>query len=430
MDRLHFFRALSLASSCLVPSVSWAADLTRLQLATTAGTLAANQLPVPTTTTRRGALDLACSSTQVVTGTSDGAPQCAATMLPLAGGALSGLLTAGAGISSPTISLGTNFGPRAPLDIEGDATALGVIYPFIQTAVSEHQDNGYIAAAITASRQAGDTPTQTSGPLLREALHVEQLSSAGRVYNGANEQLVAVTSIAHITAGTGTAYGFNPCAWVDNGAATSAQAVGGEIDTDVRASSIAGKVGLQITDVGTSTGQGATISAGLVIAAGSGAKGYNVGLQFGYGNYATANQATTVSPGGTIIGSVPITESLLSFIDFSQITQAPTGCAVCLPAGSNIGFGGTAAKSGNGGSIYSETNSGGPRLVFGPGYLAVQNQAGTGIAAMVASIYQETLTTPASSSASCTAGQFTDDANYHYVCTTANTWKRVALTRF
>jgi hypothetical protein len=44
--------------------------------------------------------------------------------------------------------------------------------------------------------------------------------------------------------------------------------------------------------------------------------------------------------------------------------------------------------------------------------------------------FQEVLYTPASSSAACTAGQFTDDANYHYVCTATNTWKRVALSTF
>jgi len=44
--------------------------------------------------------------------------------------------------------------------------------------------------------------------------------------------------------------------------------------------------------------------------------------------------------------------------------------------------------------------------------------------------YSETLTTPASSSAPCTAGQFTDDANYHYVCVATNTWKRAALSSF
>ena len=40
------------------------------------------------------------------------------------------------------------------------------------------------------------------------------------------------------------------------------------------------------------------------------------------------------------------------------------------------------------------------------------------------------ISTPASSSAACTAGQFTDDANYHYVCVATNTWKRAALSAF
>jgi hypothetical protein len=49
---------------------------------------------------------------------------------------------------------------------------------------------------------------------------------------------------------------------------------------------------------------------------------------------------------------------------------------------------------------------------------------------VIAVKYRETLTTPASSSAACTAGQFTDDANFHYVCVAANTWKRAALSSF
>ncbi|MGH9596883.1 MAG: hypothetical protein ACRD3K_08815, partial [Edaphobacter sp.] len=49
---------------------------------------------------------------------------------------------------------------------------------------------------------------------------------------------------------------------------------------------------------------------------------------------------------------------------------------------------------------------------------------------VAAAKYHETLTTPASSSAACSAGDFADDANFHYVCTAANTWKRVALSTF
>lgn len=40
------------------------------------------------------------------------------------------------------------------------------------------------------------------------------------------------------------------------------------------------------------------------------------------------------------------------------------------------------------------------------------------------------LTTPSSSSAACSPGQFEDDADYHYVCTATNHWRRVALSDF
>jgi hypothetical protein len=40
------------------------------------------------------------------------------------------------------------------------------------------------------------------------------------------------------------------------------------------------------------------------------------------------------------------------------------------------------------------------------------------------------LHTPASSSEACTSGQFSDDANFHYVCVSSGVWKRVALSSF
>ena len=49
---------------------------------------------------------------------------------------------------------------------------------------------------------------------------------------------------------------------------------------------------------------------------------------------------------------------------------------------------------------------------------------------VTAQTYHETLSTPASSSAACNAGDFSDDANFHYVCVSTNTWKRVALSAF
>ncbi len=47
-----------------------------------------------------------------------------------------------------------------------------------------------------------------------------------------------------------------------------------------------------------------------------------------------------------------------------------------------------------------------------------------------AGLFHETLMTPASSAAACATGDVTDDANFHYVCVAANTWKRVALSAF
>ncbi|MDI2091207.1 hypothetical protein [Commensalibacter oyaizuii] len=40
------------------------------------------------------------------------------------------------------------------------------------------------------------------------------------------------------------------------------------------------------------------------------------------------------------------------------------------------------------------------------------------------------LSTPSSSTASCIAGEFKDDTNYHYVCVAKDKWKRVALSDF
>lgn len=64
----------------------------------------------------------------------------------------------------------------------------------------------------------------------------------------------------------------------------------------------------------------------------------------------------------------------------------------------------------------------------GPLNFDFQTNSNNGL--FMAANYAETLHTPATSSEACVAGQFTDDANYHYVCTAPNTWKRVALSTF
>lgn len=44
--------------------------------------------------------------------------------------------------------------------------------------------------------------------------------------------------------------------------------------------------------------------------------------------------------------------------------------------------------------------------------------------------FNSPLYTPPSSSAACQAGDFANDANYHYVCVATNTWKRAVLSAF
>jgi hypothetical protein len=48
----------------------------------------------------------------------------------------------------------------------------------------------------------------------------------------------------------------------------------------------------------------------------------------------------------------------------------------------------------------------------------------------IAKLLNLPLTTPASSSASCTAGDINVDTGFVYVCTASNTWKRAALSTF
>jgi hypothetical protein len=62
--------------------------------------------------------------------------------------------------------------------------------------------------------------------------------------------------------------------------------------------------------------------------------------------------------------------------------------------------------------------------------LKLLGAAGRFLSSSVTAGFNEVLYTPASSSAACTAGDFWDDANYHYVCTATNTIKRVALAAF
>lgn len=61
--------------------------------------------------------------------------------------------------------------------------------------------------------------------------------------------------------------------------------------------------------------------------------------------------------------------------------------------------------------------------------LELLNAAGNNVT-LSAARFKSSLATPTSSSSPCSAGEFTADQNYHYVCTAPNHWRRVALSDF
>ncbi|MEE8660661.1 Peptidase S74 domain-containing protein [Acetobacteraceae bacterium EV16G] len=102
------------------------------------------------------------------------------------------------------------------------------------------------------------------------------------------------------------------------------------------------------------------------------------------------------------------------------------GNSLELPSGVNIEARATVNGAINIGATLSGNNQ-------GDWVVGTQISGGAsirGVNGVYAKQYVEQLQTPASGSASCTEGQFTDDANYHYVCVGKDHWRRVALSDF
>lgn len=106
-------------------------------------------------------------------------------------------------------------------------------------------------------------------------------------------------------------------------------------------------------------------------------------------------------------------------------------------SGSGAGWNGVQLQEANWGEGFNVCGTGG--FAFA-GYGALGSETtncGTYIgwqnissAQISAGAYLGNFSTPASSSAACIAGQFWDDANYHYVCVATDTIKRAALSTF
>ncbi|MFT8951127.1 MAG: hypothetical protein ABF979_02540 [Gluconobacter sp.] len=103
------------------------------------------------------------------------------------------------------------------------------------------------------------------------------------------------------------------------------------------------------------------------------------------------------------------------------------------PAGLRVGAGNAPSFSQVDSQTISLTNQAGDTN----GFLRLAGIVTTGVSTFggdtvtattaTAKAFRETLSTPSSSTADCTPGDFTDDANYHYVCVASNSWKRVEL---
>ncbi|NTG94260.1 hypothetical protein [Rhizobium rhizogenes] len=273
------------------------------------------------------------------------------------------LLDTQLGAASGVASLdGTGYVPAAQLGNAlkkgGDSTTGRYVFqratgtgtapsPDFEQDVSESFTAGtgfYISHAILATR--------TGGTGHREALHVEQLSSAA----SAGEFVVGIQGQGRITAGSGSAFGLNGYVWVDTAAASTVEASAGEFNTDIRRG-VTRKVGLQVVDVSTSTGSGSAYDTGIMITKQAGGVGYSCGIQFG------DTAQFPVFTGGQIIAATGTIPTLASGINFAAVTTT-IASFVAKAGGNGLAFGGDFG----GGLIRSSVTAGAGIMTFQASY--------------------------------------------------------------
>jgi hypothetical protein len=276
-------------------------------------------------------------------------------------GANNGVATLDAGGDVPAAQLGNAMGKT------GDTVTGRYLFqtaggtgaapqPMMDIEISEAYTAGsgfFILSAILATR--------TGGTGHREALHVEQKSSAAAT----GEFIVGIQGQGRITAGSGSAFGLNGYVWVDVGSNAAAEAGAAEFNTDIRAQ-ITRKVGVQIVDVSTSTQGGTAIDAGMWMGKQSGAKGYSAGIYFGDAS------RFPVFAGGTLIyangtGAV----ALRAGVDFTGMPAFTEGAFIAPANSKGYLFG----AAGAGGLISSVVATNGGRIAFGTNSILLRTAA-------------------------------------------------------
>jgi len=320
-----------------------------------------------------------------------------------------------------------------------------------------HAGSGDTDALVFVQRRINDNSTGQHQAPSDVALSIEQEINPGNIGHagtgGSSFPQAAIQFVAgHI----------NLCAFAQGTPLASGQTAQAACDLSLWQNQVAVNNTLNVLPLGVSANDGLTVGtqiAGHVAALGVyAAAGYpNNLLELGLGqttelsvdtsgNLAVAGTVRTgqliaVSADGT--GAAFMAAPDRSDMDLSNdagssvtlhtggVTTGPITAASLNVSGSATLAGGGAVGNGQSVTFYPKaTGVGAPGLTAsGADTMAISTNDGGASYLQVGAVI-ETLATPSSSASPCVAGQFTDDANYHYVCVATNTWKRVALSSF
>lgn len=220
---------------------------------------------------------------------------------------------------------------------------------------------------------------QSGGTGQRVAFYVNEITGYGgaaQFYVGQQVNAVAcgTQNTGQFCAGQGGGGGgyfsaTNPYVLVYSGVANGTEAVGEEIDTDVRdtTGNVNRRVGLQIVSVSTDVGHSSSIDTGLLFAIQSGGVGYNNAIEFGS-------------------GSVPATGNFI-YADSGAFTLTETGVETVRRLGSSgdamVVQSGYGAADDNGGQLHLMNvsgTSGGKYLDIDSGnHFRLLNEAGNSV---------------------------------------------------
>ena len=169
---------------------------------------------------------------------------------------------------------------------------------------------------------------------------------------------------------------------------------------------------------------------------GGAGKGFEVYVNGTTGSFLSGTKALSINSAGVV--TIPqLTGTTVSATqDSATIAGMTIGSGLSAANFMSISGGRGMFGLDNSGSVDITTGSGKPFAVYVNGTIG---SPATGTKAIASDISGNvtipgtlgiTLSTPATSGATCVAGQITADASYVYVCTATNTWKRAALSSF